>query len=132
MLNGLRYARIWAGVGWLAVIGAVALSLTPRSILHGGSLNDKFEHAAGYAVLAVWFCGIYPRSRYWVIAAGFLCMGITIEALQSAMHWGRQGDVHDIYANAAGIALAVVLAWTTPLGRWARHAETLLLGRQLD
>lgn len=132
MSSDLRHARIWSGFGWVAVIAATTLSLMPHSALRADPLNDKLEHALGYALLTIWFCGIYPRSRYRVIAAGFLLMGLTIEALQGAMHWGRRGDVHDIYANAAGVALGVLLARATPLGDWARRAETLLTRRQTE
>lgn len=127
MLSGLRYARIWSGFGWLAVIAAITLSLMPNTVLQGASLDDKFEHAVGYALLTIWFCGIYPRSRYWVIATGFLFLGIAIEVLQGGMHWGRQGDVYDVFAGAIGIALGVLLAWVTPFGDWARRVETLLM-----
>lgn len=132
MSSDLRHARIWSGIGWVGVIAATTLSLMPHTVLHGNSLNDKLEHAAGYALLTIWFCGIYPRSRYWVVAAGFLLMGITIEALQGGMRWGRQGDVYDVYANAAGIALGVLLARVTPAGHWARRVETLLMRRQTE
>lgn len=132
MSSNLRHARIWSGIGWAGVIAATTLSLMPHTVLQANSLNDKFEHAVGYALLTIWFCGIYPWSRYRVIAPGFLLLGITIEALQGAMRWGRQGDIHDIYANAAGIALGVLLARFTPVGDWARWVETLLARRQTE
>lgn len=130
MLSDLRHPHIWSGVGWVAVIAALTLSLMPDPLLQADSLNDKFVHALGYAMLTTWFCGIYPRSRYWVIAAGFLVMGVATEVLQGALHWGRQADLHDLYADGAGIALGVLLACATPLGRWAQRVETLLVRGQ--
>ncbi|MGH7578381.1 MAG: hypothetical protein ACREM1_25110 [Longimicrobiales bacterium] len=130
MRSDLRHARIWYGVGWAAVIAATALSLMPNSVLQPGSLNDKLEHTAGYALLTIWFCGVYPRSRYPAIAIAFLLMGIAIEVLQGAMPWGRQAELYDVYAGAAGIALGVCLSWATPLGQWARRVEALLAGIQ--
>jgi len=89
-----------------------------------GGISDKGEHIIGYAVLAVWFAGIYPRARYPAIGIALLVMGIVIEGLQGAMHLGRQADLRDVYANTIGIVtgLVLALAW---LHGWAQRVEDL-------
>jgi hypothetical protein len=51
-------------------------------------------------------------------------MGISIEALQGAMHVGREADLRDVYANTIGTisGLTLALAW---LGGWAMRVESL-------
>ena len=61
-------------------------------------------------VLALWFAGIYPKSRYPMIGVGLLVMGIVIEGLQGAMNVGRQADLRDVYANSLGIVAGLTLA----------------------
>lgn len=125
MVTDLRYGRLWLVLGWIAVAAALCLSLMPSRMLEGDTLNDKFEHSAGFALLTLWFCGIYPRSRYWAIALSLLGMGIVIEILQGAMHWGRHEDIRDVWADAGGIVVGVVLSLTL-LGNWAQRIEALV------
>lgn len=125
MLLALRHPRLWLVVGWLLIIGALVANLMPAHDLPTlGGISDKTEHIVGYAVLSLWFAGIYPRSRYPMIGVALLVMGIVIEGLQGAMHWGRQADIHDVYANTIGIiaGLTLALIW---LGGWAMRVEAL-------
>ena len=125
MLLALRHPRLWLVSGWLLVAGAVIASLVPvQELPTMGGISDKTEHIIGYAVLAVWFAGIYPRARYPAIGIALLVMGIVIEGLQGAMHLGRQADLRDVYANTIGIVTGLVLglAW---LHGWAQRVEDL-------
>jgi VanZ family protein len=126
MLQGLNYGRLWLVLGWIAVVIALVLNLMPGAALHEVNINDKLEHIAGYLLLTLWFCGIYPRTRYWVIALGFLGMGILVELLQGAMHWGRSEDGRDVIADVIGIGLGMMLA-AAGLNRWPRWIERLLV-----
>jgi VanZ family protein len=129
MLLSLRHPRLWLVSGWILVVGAIIASLMPSDRLPTlGGISDKTEHIVGYAVLSLWFAGMYPRSRYPAIGVGFLVMGIVIEGLQGAMHLGRQADLIDVYANTIGIVSGLVLAliW---LGGWAQRVEALSRNR---
>lgn len=125
MFNDLRFIRFWFVLGWVFVIAAMVLSLMPLQQITMPSWNDKFEHAMGYLLLTLWFCGLYRRQRYWVVALWMFAMGILVEILQGMMHLGRQADIRDIYADILGIGLAVFLA-ITPLGRWPYWFEKLV------
>jgi VanZ family protein len=125
MLLSLRHPRVWLVSGWILIVGAIVASLLPSDRLPTfGGISDKTEHMVGYAVLSLWFAGIYPRSRYPAIGVGLLVMGIVIEGLQGAMNIGRQADLIDVYANSIGIVCGLVLAliW---LGGWAQRVEAL-------
>ncbi len=124
MLLALRHRRLWLVSGWTLVILATIASIVPSQQLPKfGGISDKLEHVVAYAVLSLWFAGIYPRARYPMIGVGLLVMGIVIEGLQSAMNVGRQADLRDVYANSLGIVcgLVLALAW---LGGWAQRVET--------
>ncbi|HKU16232.1 MAG TPA: hypothetical protein VJQ52_17690 [Steroidobacteraceae bacterium] len=123
MLLALRHPRLWLVSGWILIVLAVIASIVPAHDLPSlGGISDKTEHMVGYGVLALWFAGIYPKTRYPAIGVGLLIMGIVIEGLQGAMHVGRQADLNDVYANTIGIIAGLLLAliW---LGGWAMRVE---------
>ncbi|HET9446931.1 MAG TPA: VanZ family protein [Steroidobacteraceae bacterium] len=123
MLLALRHPRLWLVSGWIMVAVALIASIVPISELPKmGGISDKVEHVVAYLVLALWFAGIYPKSRYPMIGVALLVMGIVIEGLQGAMNLGRQADLRDVYANTIGIVAGLLLAsiW---LGGWAQRVE---------
>ena len=124
MLLALRHPRLWLVSGWILIVLATIASLVPvQELPKLGGISDKLEHVVGYGVLSLWFAGIYPKSRYPMIAVALLVMGIVIEGLQGAMKLGRQADLRDVYANSLGVicGLTLALAW---LGGWAQRIET--------
>lgn len=125
MPSSLRYPRVWLVVGWAMLALAVLGSLLPVQNIPDVGTSDKVQHFAAYAMLALWFAGIYPRSRYPLIAAGLLLFGIGIELAQALMGLGRQGDLLDVLANAGGIAMGL-LAALFGLGSWAAWVERLI------
>jgi len=124
MLLALRHPRLWLVSGWILVVLAVIVSIMPLSEMPKmGGVSDKLEHAVAYSALALWFAGIYPKSRYPLIGVALLVMGIVIEGLQGAMNLGRKADMRDVYANTLGIVCGLLLAliW---LGGWAQRVES--------
>jgi VanZ family protein len=123
MLLPLRHPRFWLVLGWVFVAFSTLASIVPvRKLPIPPGLNDKIEHMVGYALLALWFAGIYPRSRYAVIAGLLFLMGLVIEWLQGVMNVGRSADFRDVIANVTGIAIGLSLAWVA-LGGWAQRVE---------
>jgi VanZ family protein len=125
MLLPLRYPRFWLAAGWSLIALATIASLLPARKLPNLGASDKVEHMAAYALLALWFSGIYPRSRYPLIGILLFLFGLFIEWAQGAMNLGRQADVYDIVANTLGIALGLVAA-LLGLGGWAQRVEALV------
>jgi VanZ family protein len=125
----LRYPKFWLMIGWLLLMIAVVASLLPSKQLHVlADFNDKLEHSGIYALLTMWFTGIYPRSRYALIAVSLFVLGLSIEWAQGAMQLGRVSDVTDVLANSAGIAAGLTLAlfWS---GNWAQRIESWISNR---
>lgn len=122
MLGTLRHPWLWQLLGWVLVVGAIVLSLLPVAQLPPINANDKLEHAITYAVLALWFAGMYPRSRYVWIGALLFFMGLFIEWAQGAMQLGRQRDYRDVIANSVGIGVGLALAFFW-LGDWVQRVE---------
>ena len=91
-------------VTWLALIPA-----PPRLVTTGW---DKSNHALAFAALAfssVW--AVWPRPRQWGwLAISLVGYGIGIEIAQSFLP-PREADVHDVLADAVGIALGLLPAW---------------------
>lgn len=125
MLLPLRYPRFWLLAGWAFIALAVCGSLLPAQNLPEVHASDKVQHMAAYALLSLWFAGIYPRSRYGAIAIGLFVLGVAIEWAQGAMHLGRQTDPFDVLANVTGIVAGLIAA-RLGLGGWAQRVETLL------
>lgn len=122
MLDTLRHPRFWLVAGWLLVLGAIVVSLVPAPSLPSLGVSDKIEHTITYAVLTLWFAGLYPRSRYVWIGACMFGLGVGIEFAQGAMQLGRQRDYLDVIANTAGIGVGLTLA-LIGLGDWVQRVE---------
>jgi VanZ family protein len=125
MMLPLRFRRTWLVCGWALVLLALYGSLTSNGTIAHAGINDKIMHAGTYATLSLWFAGIYPRSRYVLIAIGLFLMGISAEFLQGWMHAGRTKDLFDVMANTIGILVGLALA-TWWIGGWAERLERVL------
>lgn len=107
LLHWLSDRRLWMAAA-LAVAALIAWgSLTPGDEMPQNLPWDKFNHFAGYGVLAL--CGGLTGMRIvpaWLLAAGY---GVVIEFAQSAVPGRLGGDPADMLANALGAALALAL-----------------------
>jgi len=121
----LRHPYFWLILGWIFVIAAIVASLVPMQQLPHTGVSDKWEHSVGYALLTLWFTGIYPKASYFRIGLAMFVMGIAIEFAQGVMGLGRQADPHDVFANSMGIAGGLLIA-TIGLGGWAQRIEAWL------
>jgi VanZ family protein len=122
----LAHAPAWILASVLLVATVLYVSLAPLTVpVEVPTHFDKIEHAAAYLFLAVWFTGLVARPRYWGVVVALVVLGLTIEVLQAAMPFGRQGDPWDVLANVTGIGLGVALAHRMT-GGWALKAEAWL------
>ena len=124
-MKELRFPHFWLIGGWVSVIAALIVCELPARYVEIPNLSDKVEHATGFALLTLWFCGIYPRLRYWRIAIYFLLFGILIEILQAVINVGRHAEVLDVCADAAGVVIGALIA-LTPFGNWPRWLEAII------
>jgi VanZ family protein len=122
----LRFPRLWLSLGWMAVALATLVCLIPVDRLpQPPNISDKVEHFLAYLLLSLWFAGIYPRTRYWIIALGLGVMGVAIEFAQGTMNLGRHADFRDVIANGSGILAGLLVCWWW-LGGWAQRIETVI------
>jgi VanZ family protein len=117
---------MWIALSAVLVAAIVYASLAPDPPLPAAPAGfDKVEHFTAYCALAVWFTGLYPRTRYWQVVAGLLALGLGIEVAQGVMQLGRSAEVLDMVANAAGVGVGLLLALVRT-GTWAHRAELWL------
>ncbi|HEY9102494.1 VanZ family protein [Chitinimonas sp.] len=107
-----RDLGIALGVLYLLVIAYGSLMHNPPSL--DVPEGDKWQHLAGYAVLAGWWVLTLPHHRLavWLGAAGY---GVLMECLQGLTDY-RSFDVLDMLANGTGALLglagaSLLLAW---------------------
>lgn len=103
--------RLWRAVGWLGVIAALVLSLTPP-ILNEAGHTDKIVHLSGYAVLTFWWAQVVVERR-WRLALAVVLFGGAIELLQGLTP-DRDPDVLDALANTGGVLLGWLAARILP------------------
>jgi VanZ family protein len=104
-------------LGWLLVAAIIWLSLTPSppSLDMGFDQADKLEHFFAYGSLMFWFAQLYVRNPVRLAyAAGFVALGIALEFIQA--HVGRDFELADMAADAAGVAIGWVGALLIRLG----------------
>ncbi|MDD3721260.1 MAG: VanZ family protein [Lutibacter sp.] len=79
----------------------------------GVQVSDKILHAFGYCLLTIsWLLAFRPKTYLWksiviVILAVFI-YGIIIEILQDVFTYNREADIFDVFANLAGITIAIL------------------------
>lgn len=115
---------------WIA--GACALcvliivgSLLPGPLVAVVGISDKLEHAGSYFLLTLWLGGMLERRRYLAAAVAAVLLGGSLEVAQRLLTTTREASLLDLAANAAGIALALALAYLG-LGGWAGRIERWL------
>ena len=83
----------------------------PADAFHPTLGWDKLNHAAAFLTMA--FSGHFafrerPRATFWVVFS-LLALGIAIELLQTYIP-GRQGEVEDLFADAVGLFMGLLMA----------------------
>jgi VanZ family protein len=87
---------------------------------------DKLYHVAGYALLAAWSVQLFAPPTLWLRLLGLLALGVGLEGVQALLPW-RSADALDAVANAAGVGLGALLAFT-PLARSLQWFERCIAG----
>jgi VanZ family protein len=125
MRLSLRHPWLWLGLGWTLVACVIVVSLIPGQKLPDVGVSDKVEHALAYAMMTLWFTGVYSRTSYLRVALGMFVLGVGLEIAQALLPFGRQMDILDVVANSIGIVLGIAAA-QAGLGGWAQWIENCL------
>jgi VanZ family protein len=131
----LRHTRRWQFASLILLVSVLLAAVSPAiwflddraSALRWIQNIDKWMHATTFAVLALWFAGLYRRGAYWRIALGLIAFGLLIELCQLQISY-RTADWADVAANAGGIMAGLVIA-LAGLGGWGRRFEDWLVQR---
>jgi len=121
----LSLRRLWWTVGWMMVAFVLVSTLEPPRYVPNLHLWDKLEHALAFFGLTLWFSGLVRLRRFAWLSLWMLVLGGGIEIAQGTMGWGRDMDIHDFYADAIGVAIALALA-LGGLHSWPRMVERTL------
>ena len=120
MTSLLPIPRNWGvaiGMGIVLVIAYGSLMPNPPSL--DVDNGDKWQHLAGYALLAGWWTMVLPKQR-WAVLLVAAAYGVLIECLQGLTSY-RSFDVLDMAANALGASLGVGLSLIA--GSWQRSCQ---------
>jgi VanZ family protein len=114
----LKYTRQgWCQIGWIGVAALFYLSLIPmpHQMEELPVWSDKIYHGFAYGWLMWWLSRGYARAYWLRIAVMLVCVGITIELLQSLTPY-RTASVFDELANIMGVCLGYLVTSFTPAG----------------
>ena len=116
-LRDFRRGRLWLGLWWLAIVLVIVVSLMPPPPMAVPRGFDKLEHLSGYGLLAAGAVLLFARRAAQLRAGlGLVLLGVALEFAQGALTRARLADPADALANAAGVALGLLLTFT-PLAR---------------
>jgi VanZ family protein len=102
--------KAWSLLCAVLVTAVGIAALMPGELAPTMTASDKTDHVLGFAALsATGLLALAPRWRSAaMVSAGMLAYGALIELLQTQVP-GRSGEVADAVADAAGIALGLVV-----------------------
>jgi len=120
---------MWLVIGWSMVMFVVVTCMLPAPVIEPVAelLWDKAEHALAFFGMTLWFCGLYPASKWRKVAIAFLLLGIGIELAQGAFTTTRAADVHDAIC-AGGNLQGLMARRQAGVEAQARMLERLLPG----
>jgi hypothetical protein len=123
----LKHSRYFFVAGWLLLALVIFGSLSSGVPSMTAGISDKLQHFTGYFAVMVWFSGMYPRERHWLLALAFALLGAALEVAQGAFTVTRVMDFKDLIANCCGILAGLLLA-RLGLSNWCLWVENLWAG----
>lgn len=118
----MRFRRAWLILGWLLVLMVATLSLVPLPEPTTLTAQDKVNHLLAYATLMTWWAPLARDACRPALA--LLLLGLVLELLQARSGY-REGDIHDMAANALGVGLGAL--FTRLLPDWMARCERAVL-----
>lgn len=108
----LRHFWLWRAIGRALILLSLIIALVPAPQVIGSvAFGDKIGHALAFALLMLWYAQLYGGRSRNLCAIGLVLFGAGIEVLQTLVPY-RSGDLWDLLADAAGVALGLLLART--------------------
>lgn len=100
---------VWKGIAALALLAATLVLLDPRGGALGPSFpfDDKVQHVALFALLAMLAALAYQDKPRWGIFLALVLYGAAVELAQART--GRSPELLDLVADALGAAVVFLL-----------------------
>ena len=111
-LSDWRASKSARAVFWTAACFAFVMAVVPHPPEVPGEPNDKVQHIAAFATLALLGSFAYPATALVRLLAGLSLFGALIELVQAIPALHRDSDVLDWLADtAAVIVVLVIVRW---------------------
>lgn len=110
--------RILRFAFWAAVLFAFVMAALPQPPHLPGEPSDKLLHVIAFATLALLGCLAYPRVSLLKLALALSAFGAAIEAVQVIPDLNRDSEFMDWVADAAAVAIILVLVFL-----WRRRTK---------
>ena len=121
--------RLWITAIAVLVLLIIVTSLTPSPVVPTQSFSDQYAHFIAYFALALLGSAIATPAGLWKVMLRCLLLGASLEIAQSLLTDHRTADLADLAANAAGIAVAWLIAGRGRAG-WGLRAAAWLSTRR--
>lgn len=109
----MRGAPFWRALLAVELAAICWLAFDPAPPAAAATFGDKINHAAAFAVLAFSARLAWPRGSAAAVWVALLAYGGFIEVVQTFIP-GRSGEWADLAADAAGIAIGLLLHRSRP------------------
>jgi VanZ family protein len=112
-LSAWRGTRTARTIFWATVAFSFVMAVLPQPPEVPGEPNDKVQHMAAFATLALAGAFAYPRVGLLRLLTGLSMFGAFIELVQAVPALHRDSELLDWVADtaAAAIVLLIVRAW---------------------
>lgn len=107
-MRPLQWALWWV-LGGAALFGLIVYAcLRPSSGMGPWFPQiDKLQHAGAFFVLSFWFFALVERRAYLRVTLVMIAVGAGIEVAQGVMALGRSAEWLDLFADVAGVLMAL-------------------------
>lgn len=109
ILASWRAGRTARAIFWAAACFAFVMAVIPHPPEVPGQPNDKLQHIAAFAALALLGNFAYPKSSGLKLLAGLSLFGAVIEIVQAIPELRRDSDILDWVADTAAAGFVLVL-----------------------
>jgi VanZ family protein len=113
-LGEWRASRTARMIFWAAACFAFVMAVLPQPPEVPGEPNDKVQHIAAFATLAMLGSFAYPATALARLLAGLSLFGAFIEVVQAIPALHRDSDVVDWIADTLAVAVVLLIV------RWWR------------
>ena len=110
-LSDWRASRASRTLFWAAFTFAFVMAVLPHPPPVPGNPNDKLQHIAAFATLALLGSFAYPATALLQLLLRLSLFGALIEVVQAIPALGRDSDFWDWVADTAAVSVVLLAVW---------------------